>query len=300
MVEPFSTIIISGAAGAAAGKLSEKAWESGEKWLSTYFKDHHPKAIKKAKDNSKAFLSALAEKVARLEEQQQFDRSLIDRAMEDPSFAALLQKALIGSSQTESKEKHQLLAQLLAGKLSAGAESFKSVVAPLACDAVVNATLNQLKILAIQTVLTLVHPNFEKAPPQTQADFLKRCDNWLAVRLQKLSETKVRYLDLLHLESLSCAKHLEIGSIDLNKILPAWTCNGLTINSQELFSLSSGASIKQFWEDGLNKLILTSTGQMLGFNMVEIVGGSRIDIDAWGEDKLVESEQATAPVTETA
>jgi hypothetical protein len=288
VVEPISTVIISAAAGGAAGKLSEKAWHAGEKWLNTYFKDHQPKAIEKAKDNSKDFLSRLAAKVARLEEQQQFDRSMIDRAMEDPSFAAVLQKALIGSAQTNSTEKHQLLAQLLTGKLSASSEKFASVVAPLACDAVVNATLNQLKILAIQTVLTIIHPHFAVGP-NTEDEFLQRCDKWLSNRLKPLLDTKVRYLDLLHLESLSCAKHMNIGGIDLDKILEQWSWEAMTLTREKIFSFSTGKWVKHFWEDrGLNKVVLTSTGQLLGVNMLEVLGVGSVDLTGWGEDLVID------------
>jgi hypothetical protein len=72
MSDPISTIIIAGAAGGGASKLVEKAWESGEKWLATFFKDHQPRALEKAIDNSKDFLNKLATKVAQLEEQQRW------------------------------------------------------------------------------------------------------------------------------------------------------------------------------------------------------------------------------------
>ena len=57
--DPISTIIIAGAA-AGAGKLVEKAWESAEKWLATFFKDHHPRAKVKAIDNSSKWTEQLS------------------------------------------------------------------------------------------------------------------------------------------------------------------------------------------------------------------------------------------------
>jgi hypothetical protein len=109
------------------------ALEYGGKWLATRFRDHYPRAVEKAKDNSRDFVNKLAERVAQLTERQQVDRAIIDRALEEPSFGVILQKALIGSSQTESQEKHELLARLVAMKLDAPQESLRSVVAPLAC-----------------------------------------------------------------------------------------------------------------------------------------------------------------------
>ena len=119
MPEPITTILAAGAAGAATGKFVEKAWDSGERWIRAFFRDHQGKLIEKAADNSKAFLNELAAKVARLEESQQVDRAVIDRALEEPNFGALLQKALIGSAQTASDEKHDILASLVTNRLLA-------------------------------------------------------------------------------------------------------------------------------------------------------------------------------------
>jgi hypothetical protein len=40
-MEPLSIIAIGAAIGGAAGKFVEKAWDSGEKWIQTYFKNHN-------------------------------------------------------------------------------------------------------------------------------------------------------------------------------------------------------------------------------------------------------------------
>ncbi|MGO9147025.1 MAG: hypothetical protein ACLQDF_11710 [Desulfomonilia bacterium] len=50
MPEPISMIAVGAAIGGAAGKFVEKAWDSGEKWLSNYFENHRPKAQDKAKE----------------------------------------------------------------------------------------------------------------------------------------------------------------------------------------------------------------------------------------------------------
>jgi hypothetical protein len=286
MSDPTSTIIIAEAAAAAAGKFVEKAWESGEKWLATRYKDHYPRAVEKAKDNSRDFVNKLAVKVAQLEEQQQVDRTIIDRALEDPSFSVILQKALIGSSQTESQEKHELLAKLVTMKLDAPQESLRSVVAPLACEAVTHLTPNQLKILGIQTVLTLINPSFNESRVQTEADFLKRCEDWLTARLAPFADVPIRRIDLMHLESLSCAKlaSLGVGEYPLAGYLKNWQCKDFTLTADALYKLPIGEKIKVWYEtQALNRLQLTTTGQLLGFCIVELVGGTSVDISTWGE-----------------
>jgi hypothetical protein len=51
-----------------------------------------------------------------------------------------------------------------------------------------------------------------------------------------------------------------------------------------LYELPIGEKIQVWWgTQGLNRLGLTTTGQLLGFYMVEIVGRTSIDTSNWGE-----------------
>jgi hypothetical protein len=263
MSDPTSTIIIAETAAAAAGKFVEKAWDSAEKWLATRYKDHYPRAVEKAKDNSRDFVNKLAVKVARLEEQEQVNRTIIDRALEDPSFGVILQKALIGSSHTGSQEKHELLAELVTMKLDAPQESLRSVVAPLACEAVTHLTPNQLNIIGIQTILTLITPSFNESRVQTEADFLKRCDDWLVENLAPFADVQIRRIDLMHLESLSCAKLIafSVGEYPLAGFLKNWRCKDFTLTPDALYKLPIGEKVKVWYEtQALNRLRLTTTG----------------------------------------
>ena len=47
-MDPLSIIAIGAAVGGGAGKFVEKAWDSGEKWILTFFKDHGEVAQQKA------------------------------------------------------------------------------------------------------------------------------------------------------------------------------------------------------------------------------------------------------------
>ena len=48
MPEPLSLIALGAAIGGGAGKFVEKAWDSGEKWIVSYFANHQEKAREKA------------------------------------------------------------------------------------------------------------------------------------------------------------------------------------------------------------------------------------------------------------
>jgi P2-related tail formation protein len=62
-MEPLSIIAIGAAVGGATSKFVEKAWDSGEKWIQTFFKDHKEVAQRIATDNTLDFLNELAQKV---------------------------------------------------------------------------------------------------------------------------------------------------------------------------------------------------------------------------------------------
>ncbi len=48
MPDPLSLVALGAAIGGGAGKFVEKAWDSGEKWIVSYFANHQEKAREKA------------------------------------------------------------------------------------------------------------------------------------------------------------------------------------------------------------------------------------------------------------
>jgi hypothetical protein len=63
MPDPLSLIALGAAVGGGAGKFVEKAWDSGEKWIVSYFSGHQKKAREKAEENSADFLKKLGETI---------------------------------------------------------------------------------------------------------------------------------------------------------------------------------------------------------------------------------------------
>ena len=257
MSDEILNTVMTGLAAGVGKELVAKSWPLGKKWIDSFFKDHNPKAVEKGIANSQDFLDQLAVKVYQLEEQQQVDRAVIDRAIEELSFGLILQKALIGSAQTESPEKHGLLAELVAMKLNAAEETVRSVVAPLACDAITHVTHNQLKILGIQAALTVIHPSFDQGSFKT-GHLLGYCNAWLSARLDPFTDTQARRIDLLHLESLSCVAILELAEYPLANKLEFWKCDGFQFTVDLLYQLPIGEKDRAWWEtQGLNQVKLT-------------------------------------------
>ena len=60
-------------------------------------------------------------------------------------------------------------------------------------------------------MLTAIHPHFDESRIDTEAEFLKRCDDWLTKRLAPFTDVQIHRIDLMHLELLSCANLLHLA-----------------------------------------------------------------------------------------
>jgi hypothetical protein len=176
MPDPLSMIAIGAAIGGGAGKFVEKAWDSGEKWVVSYFANHQQKAREKAEENSTDFLKKLGERISDLEKSNQISEEVLVTAQEHPDFSVVLQKAMLSSAQTENESKHDLLSRLVAERIQASPESMLSMASKMACDAISYTTPNQLLILGLLTNILYVLPNDQTNPLQ-----------WLQVRTAPLS-----------------------------------------------------------------------------------------------------------------
>lgn len=280
-MEPLSIILISAAAGGVAGKFVEKAWSSGEKWLSSYFKDHAPKVREEAEQNSLDFLNQLAERVKTLEQQGEQYKKTIEDSLNHPDFSVLLQKATISSAQTDDKQKHELLARLVSDRLTKGSESLFALSSKLACDAVSMLNLRQMKILGLLTSLILVRP--QPFPP---THIVKEIFNiwfvqWLTQRLNVYQDLTLNNLDLLHLESLSCVR-VSIGSRDLQKILSPSKESGLTFDYKAFSATEIGNKVKELWESELKHALPTTIGQLIGVYVSDMLTNTHTSLDQWG------------------
>lgn len=101
------------------------------------------------------------------------------------------------------------------------------------------------------------------------------------------ANVQIRRIDLMHLESLSCAKFIElgVGEYELAGFLNNWKCKEFTrTQADALYQLPFGEKIKVWWEtQALKRLRLTTASQLLGFCIVELVGGTSVVISTWGE-----------------
>ena len=277
-MEPLSIIAISAAVGGAAGRFVEKAWDSGEKWILSYFKDHAEVAQNKATENTLDFLNDLAQKVKQLEESKQISNDKIQTAQDHPDFSALLQKALITSAQTDSKDKHKILARLVSERLKSEPESILSLGSKMACDVISFITVNQMFILGFAANLYGIRPNFKQIVGADQFVIQDMLDNWIISRLNPYRGIKLRQIDATHLESLSCLKVNPFLGRDLNNL---YKINDTYYDFDKMKDVNLRDLVKKLWNEGLQKIDLTSTGQIIGVSVSDLLSNSNTTFDGW-------------------
>lgn len=278
-MEPLSLIALGAAVGGGAGKFVEKAWDSGEKWIQTYFKDHKENAQKQATANSLDFLTELTHRIKQLEDEQKISKEKIDQAQDHPDFSAFLHKALLTSAQTDSTDKHKLLARLVSERLSSQPESVFSLASKMACDALSFTSTNQILLLGLLTNLYAIRPHPFPPVGLTSEKFQEWMDNWVTQRLLPFKTLIIGKQDLNHLESLSCLKINQFIGRDLNQI---YSIGEFKFDFNLLKIADLKEKIQKYWnESKLQAVDLTTTGQIIGVLASDMVSNTQTSFDGW-------------------
>ena len=267
MPDPLSLIALGAAVGGATGKFVEKAWDSGEKWLKTYFANHRVKAQEKAKENSAIFINELSRRIKNIEDESGIDSKIIDDAQNHPGFSVLLQKSILNAAQTDNFEKHELLAELVSSRLLQPSEGTFALASKMACDAITHATPRQLTILGLIEFLQEVRLTKFSLTTQQYQNWLEKCLEPIMIRVDIFNNR-----DLLHLEALSCITYERGSNRGLEPILQ--TKNGPIMEAtiewkdrfdQKLFKNSEiGIWLNYLWTEGMAGVYVTSVGAIVG------------------------------------
>lgn len=282
-MEPLSIVAISAAVGGAAGKLTEKAWASGAKWLSKHLEDHHPKAIEKAEQNSLQFLADLAYRVNQLEEAAKDDERIQERivsAMEDPDFSMILKDSLLISARTDNTETHKILARLVSERLHCESGELVALTIPLACEAVKSLTATQLRFLATAAILEYVL--LKEVSNKSSEEKGQSALDWLKQNIGPvLPEAEIYRVDLLHLASVACANLTKtlMGDFSICSVLNERLRITLTEGFLRFFAEDDiGKRIQAVWERKISHIRLTSTGLLVGTCVYDELTGAKTDI----------------------
>ncbi len=270
------TTVVSG----AAGGLVNQTITSGSQWLRDRFAHHKEEAQKKAGENASDFLNELAPRIKKLEENSDFLREKIETAMSQPDFSALMQQALLSAAQTESKEKHILLAQVVSERLRADADSLLALTSQMACEAISHITSQQLKILGLH--YTLEHMRFPAAHAPTSPELLRMLElEWVELTLAPYRDLNFSRLDLMHLDSLGCqGAHHGFLSPDLGGMLRRATSG--EFEYERFVQTELGQHIRDLFEmQGLCGTSLQSTGSLVGMYVSNQLANIPTDIATW-------------------
>lgn len=280
-MDPVSIAVTSAAIGGVAGKFVEKAWNLGEKWIIGYFKSHGKEAQEKAKENALSFLAKVAESVKIIQDNTKTDPvtlDVINTSFKDPDFSAVLQRAIVTSARTPSDDKHKILARLITERLLAKSDDMISLASSVAVEAISALKAKHLYVLGLSVLVEGIRPtNFPEDLPPEQLNQVAR-DWWLknlSPLIQKVED--LTDIDIRHLVGVNCIEYESFIGRDLTKILKSgfgdWEIDKFLSETEE------GKKLKEYYNKYLQKMTLTSAGQLIGIYVKDQVTGIRTIID---------------------
>jgi hypothetical protein len=255
------SIIVAGAAGAFMKSLTE----NGVTWLIEMVAAHSPAVQAQTQANMQRFLGVLAKRVERLEATMDAaGSSVFEEALSHPSSSLLMQHAMDTAAATDSVDRHALLAELIAQRLTAGADDMISLAGAAACDVVGALTSRQIRLLGLMAKVLKIRPS--RAPEvQNETEYaLYLATWWVGLDHLLVGVRGATNLDFEHPAALSCVR-VSIGSHDLAKTLALPVRpKPLTVPMNAFESLGSWAEFKALWDSSLQHCYLTSIGQLVG------------------------------------
>jgi hypothetical protein len=268
--------ILAGAAGALVKQLSDK----GVEWLIQLVGSHSPAVQAQAQTNLQNFLCRLARRVEELEaELPPTQRGVFEDALNHPSSSLLMQKAMISAAATENDDRHTILSELIAQRLTAGADDMIALVGAASCDVVNALSSRHIRLLGLIARLFSIRPLH---PPEItdQNQYDQYVTSWwgpLGELCKGLEDTN--NLDLSHLVGLSCIS-VSIGSKDLRAIL---TLPVKPVEMQptitQFENLPWWPNFRKIWDVGLGHVTPTSVGTLIGilYHDSHLRSSTRID-----------------------
>lgn len=268
MSDPLSFIALGAGIGGVASKFAEKAWETAERWLTSKFGEHSEISKEIAHKNAASFLNELAQRIQKLEESGHIKAENVLKEQQHPQFSATLQNAIIRSAQTDNNDKHVMLAELIAHRLSSESESILSLASQMAVDAIALTTKRQLELLALCSFLEEIKP---KTPINNYCE-------WLDVFLDRLGVVEFYEIDALHLVALSCITYDPTSEKSLAFVLGF----KFGIFDEDAFSdLKNIDWLQVTWDIGLAGVKLTSVGSLVGSLAFNHITGIQAGMPKW-------------------
>lgn len=258
--------------------IAEDLWKGFKAIVLSPFQN--PKVAEEAERRATATLDKVAQRLHDLEQASAMDRTILNRALEDPGFALMLQSALIHSAETSDEAKHDLLARLITARLLADAETPQAMVIPLACTAIPRLRAPNFAELAIHAVFRFGVPSFSDAAKTSEPQFLLECDNRFSTLLQPFDRTIIAAHDLTHLESAGCGSMLMAQMADSREGVSKWKTETNYLTMAKLRAMPFFGRMKPTWTGVFTMFRPNTCGEIIGLATLEATGAD-IGLPSW-------------------
>jgi hypothetical protein len=249
----------------AAGGFVKVLTQRGFAWLDRMLESHSEAVQREVRENQDRFLLKLAGRVERLEsELPPEDRHRIADALDDPDTSFLLQRACISAATSSSDDRHEILAELIAQRMSCQPDDLVALAGGAACDVVSALLPRHIRLLAFMTRLLRIRPASPFAAPD-QASYDQHVTRECSA-LGGMANTlrDVTPLDFSHLAALSCILYFPTSERNL---VAAFSYKATPERAVTVASLKSQAwwsDVERLWQIGVKHSDLTTTGQIIG------------------------------------
>jgi hypothetical protein len=195
------TPMVAGAAGAFVKEIAHK----GVDWLIQIVGSHSYAVQQQTKENVQNFLVRLAERVERLEAEIPTENKFIfEDALCHPSSSLLIQKAMVAAAITDNDDRHEILSELIAQRLTAGADDMIALVGAAACDVVSALSSKHIKLLALMARIFKMKP-IGIPITNDQDEYDRYVLSWFRdLEILRAGLENINMIDFEHLEALSC------------------------------------------------------------------------------------------------
>ncbi len=280
-MDPNTALVVGGAISGAAGALVQQTLTSGGAWLKERFAGHQPAAMQHAVVNVNDFLNELGARIQKMEESNLALRERIASAMEHPDYSVLMQRAVLAAAQTDERDKHILLAQLVSERLRVDEDTTLARTSHLACEAIADLTGKQLKILGF--LYTLEAGHFPPRSSPSSPGLLRMLEQqWAQLTLKPYADLDCDQGDRRHLVSARCLGGRFGGFLvpSLDSMLKAATSSDFPYG--DFVSTDFGAQLQAVYEgQKLNGMELTSAGSLIGMLVADQLASRPTDITSW-------------------
>jgi hypothetical protein len=280
-VDPNTQLIVTSIASGAAGALVQQTLTSGGAWLTERFAGHQAAAKQQAAANVSDFLNELGARVQRMEESNLALHERIIAAMEHPDYSILMQRAVLAAAQTDERDKHILLVQLVSERLRIDENTTPARASHLASEAIAELTSEQLKILGFLYTLETMH--FPPLSSPTSPELLRALElEWVQLTLNPYAGLECTNGDRRHLVSARCLGGRFGGLLvhSLESMLKSRT--GGEFAYGDFVSTDLGAHLQAMYEgQKLNGMELTSAGSLVGMYVADQLASRPTDITTW-------------------